>query len=278
MSASGQRVRRSKIDPGGIQPYQKDYEKEIYRDLRSLKGFVRQTIDRNDALNLSQNVDAPDDFGEPVEEAERRFLHWFDSALDELVDEEDYDGYVERAYRRGLVHADRELEAAGEDPSGLDPETVGGAISMVSIVASRPRHRRNRASFRDQNHRAVRKIKEDVRGEVARELDGAIRAGENKRQVADTVNDRIDSTGITNGRRHALTITAAVHADATLERFKEVGVDSVEVVAEFQSAGDDKVCDLCAWRHGDRYSLKEARGMLPIHPQCRCVFVVVPLN
>ena len=44
-------------------------------------------------------------------------------------------------------------------------------------------------------------------------------------------------------------------------------------MAEWSTAGDDRVCPLCGPLEGSVMTVKEARGLLPRHPNCRCAWI-----
>jgi len=41
------------------------------------------------------------------------------------------------------------------------------------------------------------------------------------------------------------------------------------------SALSERTCDICGPMNGMVYEIKDASGVLPIHPQCRCRFVPI---
>lgn len=47
-------------------------------------------------------------------------------------------------------------------------------------------------------------------------------------------------------------------------------------IVQIQTAGDDKVCDICEDFEGETYTLQEARGLIPAHINCRCVVIPAP--
>jgi hypothetical protein len=55
-------------------------------------------------------------------------------------------------------------------------------------------------------------------------------------------------------------------AEAQLELAQATEPD----VYKIRTAGDDRVCKICLAASEDSYSLDEARGLLPLHPRCRC--------
>jgi len=63
------------------------------------------------------------------------------------------------------------------------------------------------------------------------------------------------------------------HAIGQLQEFKNWGVLGVTAKAELRTAGDDRVCELCAGLEGVRYEIEEAMGIIPVHPKCRCIWL-----
>jgi hypothetical protein len=63
------------------------------------------------------------------------------------------------------------------------------------------------------------------------------------------------------------------HAEGQLDSFDMLGVEEVGVVAEWATAGDDRVCEECASIEGELFTVDEARGMIPLHPNCRCAWI-----
>jgi SPP1 gp7 family putative phage head morphogenesis protein len=102
-------------------------------------------------------------------------------------------------------------------------------------------------------------------------VDGMIQ-GKNPRTIAREMTQTID--GMCRNRANTIARTEIMrsHSEGQLDAFERLGVDKLGVLAEWSTAGDDRVCQLCAPLEGITLSVKEARGMLPRHPNCRCVF------
>jgi SNF2 family DNA or RNA helicase len=45
----------------------------------------------------------------------------------------------------------------------------------------------------------------------------------------------------------------------------------IDVKAEWKTAGDNRVCDLCNALEGKIFSIDEIEDMIPLHPECRCI-------
>lgn len=69
--------------------------------------------------------------------------------------------------------------------------------------------------------------------------------------------------------------TISAHAEASLNAYEEAGVQGVQTEAEWLTAGDSRVCPDCRRMEGRVFEISKARGMIPLHPQCRCSFIPV---
>ncbi|MEL0117278.1 MAG: phage minor head protein, partial [Pelagibacteraceae bacterium] len=70
----------------------------------------------------------------------------------------------------------------------------------------------------------------------------------------------------------ARTETIRAHAEGQLDSLERLGVEEVGAAVEWATAGDGRVCPKCRPLDGIVLKLKEARGLLPRHPNCRCAW------
>lgn len=63
------------------------------------------------------------------------------------------------------------------------------------------------------------------------------------------------------------------YAEAQLTEFESWGIEGVTAKAELITAGDERVCSRCASLERQVISIEEARGVIPVHPLCRCIWV-----
>lgn len=61
------------------------------------------------------------------------------------------------------------------------------------------------------------------------------------------------------------------HHLAMVQEYKSWGVQGVYVLAEWMTAGDDRVCPDCASLQGRIFTLEEIENLIPYHAQCRCI-------
>lgn len=52
------------------------------------------------------------------------------------------------------------------------------------------------------------------------------------------------------------------------KNWRELGIDTK---AEWKTAGDNRVCDLCKALEGKIFTVEEIEDMIPLHPECRCI-------
>jgi len=103
-------------------------------------------------------------------------------------------------------------------------------------------------------------------------LSDGLAHGQNPKKLAGEIHKSI---GISKQRAMTIARTEMIHAHAEgqLDAFDRLGVEEVGVMAEWSTAGDDKVCSLCGPMEGVVLKVKEARGLIPRHPNCRCAWV-----
>lgn len=58
---------------------------------------------------------------------------------------------------------------------------------------------------------------------------------------------------------------------SSIQEYRNWAVEGVIAQAEWSTAGDNRVCDLCNALEGKIFSLDEIEGMIPLHPECRCI-------
>jgi HK97 family phage portal protein len=69
----------------------------------------------------------------------------------------------------------------------------------------------------------------------------------------------------------ARTETISAFTEGNRQLYQESGVKQLQ----FYTATDERVCEECYSKHGNKYGIEEAQGIIPVHPQCRCTWVAV---
>jgi len=173
--------------------------------------------------------------------------------------------YVRASYSVGVTHADRALRAVGQEPPP-------GALAQT---LNQPIHAEKLQLLFSRNFNELRGVTNAQAQSLSRIVTEGLATGQGPREVARNISRSIRTIGVNRGRVIARTETIRAHATATLTRFQQSGVETVEGFAEFATAGDDRVCQTCQDLEGKRFPIDEAVSIIPVHANCRCVWLPV---
>jgi len=284
---------------------------DLRRRLRELQRLITETIVDNDALYLEGgNVNLPLTTQESVvvlparvtgrtwnlptgflahaaaagrfdfvtqPEKVRAFLAWLTGVMDDLI-LAGYDParqaipnrFLMRAIAQAAQRADNELIRAGIIPASV--VRAGGILTPDAIPASLAR---TAQILFTRNYAALEGLTADIGREIARELSSGVLAGINPRDMAKTLTGVIEQRGIVRANIIARTEVVNAYAETSLDRYEQWGVQEVTAMVEFSSAGDDRMCSRCDMLNGSTYTTEDARGVIPVHPQCRCTWLPI---
>jgi len=129
-----------------------------------------------------------------------------------------------------------------------------------------------------RTYRGLKGITDEMDKQISQVLAQGMAEGRNPNTIAKALADRVDKIGITRARILARTEVIRAHHTATIQEYKNWGVVGVKVLAEWVTAGDSRVCPDCLrMSRKDNgfgkgiYTLDQIAGLIPLHPQCRCV-------
>ena len=168
--------------------------------------------------------------------------------------------FVAAAYRKGLRDA---VVETGRAPRGRTERIVGAEFLG-------PVHARRAEILYARNLHALAGVSRETSAAVRDVLARGLIEGRAPRVLARIVTNRVAKVGIVRARTIARTEIIRAHAEATLTYYEEAGVEVVRQEAEFATSGDNRVCPICAGMEGDVHLIEEARGIIPVHPNCRC--------
>jgi SPP1 gp7 family putative phage head morphogenesis protein len=208
------------------------------------------------------------------------FMKWLETQVtNEVLDQTDpnarhswFHQYIKDAYQRGVLRARAQMRNGKFTP----PPLVD--------TFSDPRHLERLTLLYARAYNELKGITDETVKIASRELLDALASGANSREIAKRIDRAIlgKPTILTNAKGPspeskadllARTEIIRAHAEAQLQEFKNWGVEGVTVMAEFITAGDARVCSRCNSYNRDVHTLEEARGIIPIHPRCRCIWV-----
>ena len=188
--------------------------------------------------------------------------------------------YIEDSYKRGVMRATAEMKKLKGIPQpGFSDETIQATMAN-------PFHAERVGVLYSRVFEELKGITSQMDTQISRVLSEGLVNGDNPRLLARKLNKVITGSGADLGikdslgrfipaKRRAETLARTevirAHHQATVQQYKNWGLEGVVVKAEWSTAGDDRVCDECSGMHGNVYTLKEIESMIPRHPNCRCI-------
>lgn len=296
----------SNFDPTRTLSLRNAFAREMAKRFTRLRGVIRKAVVDQDVFGLmsTSNVVALAEFNVPRKNSfafprsadkVQAFTSWLGqqeqagiletTAFQQVgagVERAWTNKFVEAAYKRGVTRARSEMRKAGYDVPTI-AETGG-----VDIVITTPIHADRVGLLYTRTFNDLKGITDAMDGQISRVLAQAMADGKGPREIArlltKTISGPVGDLGLTDtlgrfipaerrAKILARTEIIRAHSDATLQEYKSWGVEGVIVRAEFVTAGDDRVCAECQALEGQTYTLKEAEGIIPVHPQCRCIFL-----
>jgi SPP1 gp7 family putative phage head morphogenesis protein len=195
--------------------------------------------------------------------------------------------YIQDSYKRGVLRARTELRKAGYSVPPTS-EVFGG----IDAIMGTPFHIDRVGLLYTRVFSDLQGITTNMDTQISRILGQGLVDGDHPRLLARKIVATIDGVGaqklgITDSlgrfipakRRAAMLARTEViraHHAANIQEYRNWGATGVEVIAEFITAGDDRVCTECAGYHGNKYTLEVAEHLIPVHPNCRCI--VIPIE
>lgn len=252
-------------DPTGTGRLRDNYRARLNGGFRTLSGAIREAIAERDIFNLSPDTDVLQDLPTPPnfgvardEEKQALFMEWLRQAEEEDILQRisrDNNPFIRNAYRKGLRDAEAVLREEGVDVQTGDLEDV---FNM-------PVHETAVQGLFTKNYSDLKDITEEMNKQISEELAEGFTQGENPRKIARRLTGRVDAIGKTRAEALARTNIIEAYSDATVQRYDDFGVTRVTVKAEWLTAGDNRVCPICASLEGEVFTTERLKQGSTFH-------------
>jgi len=292
----------TRYDPTHTTRQRNAFAREVKSRFKSLKNVIVESVVKNDCFGLSSIVlhqNAPAGWRAFAfvrdEQKINEFLKWLDQQVKDGIltvrDIEEavrsgksvwYNKYVVDTYKRGLMRAKQELKKSNYKISEEEWKTIEASLNV-------PVHVGTLALIYTRVFSELKGITSQMSTQISQVLAQGLADGDGPRLLARKLVATIDGTnmgslGITDtlGRfipaeRRALMLARTelirAHHLAMVNVYREWSVEGVRIVAEWLTAGDERVCGECHKLEGKIFTLDEVEGMIPLHPQCRCIIL-----
>lgn len=273
-----------RFDPSRTTRISNQFTRDMRARFRSLKLVVVQFISKEDELGL----DPRKPFNPLATNAKKyefltsdkkldEFDKWFQAQLDGKLlkvspGEDAWTAkYVDSAYRQGVVRAYTDVHS--EELAARPDFYQGSKAQFLQTAFAQPERMSKIRMLSTRTFNELKGVTSTMGTQMNRILAQGIADGRGARAIARDMVNRIE--GLERTRALMITRTEIVHAHAEgqLDGMRDLGVQTVGAMVEWSTAGDDAVCPDCAAMQGKTFTLDEAAGMIPLHPNCRCAWI-----
>jgi len=275
-----------KRDPSRTTMLRKRYMADMKRRFAKVSRAIQELIVGDDALGLITSE--PLTFQQQVPRQDWRFnsnankvkayRKWLQQQIDaKILTMDAISGkpwtatYADNAYRKGMMRAYIQVhkEALAKDIAFYE----GGKAQFLREAFAAPVVLSKIELIYTRAFDELKGVTAVMGQQMSRTLANGLIKGDGPRAIARELRKNV--ANITKKRALVIARTEVIyaHAEGQLDAFERLGVKEFGLMAEWLTAGDDRVCEQCGGLSGQVFTVAEARGMLPIHPNCRCCWM-----
>lgn len=178
--------------------------------------------------------------------------------------------YIQSAYQQGISRAMEEMRKQGVS---IPDTTETGADPIISAF-NKPFHADRVALIYTRAFNELKGITDAMNQQISRVLAEGMAEGRGARHIARMLLNRVDKIGERRAISMARTEVVRAHHLANINEYESWGILNVRVLVEWATAGY-RVCPKCQRLAGQVFTLEQIRGMIPYHPNCRCVAIPI---
>lgn len=261
-----------RLDPARVTTLIRGFDAVLNKQYRILQSKVVDLLVKKNAMGLTANT-----FWENLSEDIQieTFEEWSVPVINTTIGSnflwDLWQKFIKSGFVAGLKRAfkDGKLKAGLQVTGARPTPTFSNEEEFTNIAMISPE--RNRLNV--LNSRTLTEIEgltEDMRVKLKRALMDGLAA--NKSPI-DVGNDIVKAIGINRNRARTIARTELMraHAEGQLVGLKQMGVDKIGVTVEWTTTKG--ACPQCSRLSGRTYTIDEAKGLIPAHPNCRCAWI-----
>ncbi len=179
--------------------------------------------------------------------------------------------YIESAYKKGAIRAytDLRVDELAAHPSLFE----GGQAEFMRTAFGSPEVLQKIELLYERAFNELDGITKVMEQQMSRTLAEGLSQGWGIKKIAKSLTDNVSKMNRTRANVLARTEIIRAHAEGQLDSFERLGVEELQLMAEWSTAGDERVCIECGELEGVVMTVEEARGLIPRHPNCRCMWM-----
>jgi SPP1 gp7 family putative phage head morphogenesis protein len=148
------------------------------------------------------------------------------------------------------------------------------AIDDIDTVVETGVHAETLALMYARAYEALRGITESLSSQMSHVFSQSLLEGVSVATIAARLTEEISKASKVRADSLSRTEVIRTYNESKLNIFEQNRITRVSTDLEFLTAGDSRVCPICAALAGKRFTIAEARGVIPLHLRCRCSFIV----
>lgn len=269
-----------RIDPSRTVILRRSMRGDITAGFRILRGEIRNLIVRQNAFGLRSGLN----FGRFSGLSGAAQLVAFDGWIRERTEAVVFETFasnssvdwlsqhITKAYQRGVGRAWSDVRRQPDGLlSGIDVGIKRQFVNDVAFGIGRSRLE----ILQTRAFSELKAVADKAYARAASALADGLQRGLSARRITQEINEIIFKLEKVEVPRLVNTEVIRAHAEGQLDGYEHVGITQIEILAEWTTAGDDKVCSKCNPLEGIVLTIKQARGLIPRHFNCRCIFRAV---
>lgn len=258
-----------KMDPTRTATLRRAWTADFNRKFTELARRIVKLVDTDDSFSLSPHPTNPFvgnaawGFQSSAEQV-NAFKAWMQQQVNILLLADGQQAwwrkYIVDGFKKGQgrVFDDFKMEGKTQAEKDLLKSAFNNPVSQdrVDVIAARV--------FTE-----LEGVTDAMAQQITRVLTDGLTQGKNPKQIAKDMVDRVDKIGKNRARMISQTEIIRAHAEGQLTELERMGVQHVGVQVEF-SAAHKGACPICQAKNNKKYTLAQARGVIPVHVCCRC--------
>jgi hypothetical protein len=278
----------SKIDPSKTKTEQEAYKKEIRRRLKDLYNLIYKLLVVEDAFGL-ENISPPISSllllssGHIKNKNQYKFMtdpqkltqfqSWLQSQISmgllEVIGGDPKKPwtakYVLAAYRKGILRAYADTHK--EEFSKSSDFYRGGKEEFLKSAFLQPEIMSKVEMLATRSFEGMKGMTQTISSNLSRILADGMSKGNGPTVIAREIRKQIGSMSKSRASMISRTEVIHAHAEGQLDGFEALKVYGVVPEIELDASGN--ACDICKTAlKNNPYTIQEARGVIPLHPNC----------
>lgn len=203
------------------------------------------------------------------------FSAWLSTELQSTILAGGSRSYIEAGVNKGVDRAfvdvrrsERMLDLPGM--AQAQPLYFGNQERLGRVFSNSPTNQTAVELLTSLTDRNMQGMADDLSAKLQREIvSSGIVQGISPKELTRALKKQLGISK-TRAKTIARTETVRAHAEGALLAMEYLGVTKIGVMVEWSTAGDGRVCPLCSSLAGIVIPIKQAHGLFPRHPNCRC--------